>query len=108
MDPSANLEPNARFIEAIRRFDEANAREPNLEVVDGKPQACELVYSRWLTDWVLKLSPGASEPLRLAARCQHLCRWEIPRASFPMTRPGYLQWREALKKFHSRKSAEIL
>src|SRR5438105_4176918 len=58
--------------------------------------------------WVLRLCPNASEELRLAARSQHLCRWMIPRDSYPRTRPGYLQWREALKKFHAQKTGEIL
>ena len=97
-----------RFAEAWRRFDEENGRDPNQVLMEGQPQPRELVYARWLTDWVLKLSPTASEPLRLAARCQHLCRWMIPRHSYPMTRAGYLQWREALKKFHAQKSGEIL
>jgi hypothetical protein len=97
-----------RFAAALRRFDEANSRDANVEIVDGQPQPRELIYSHWLTAWVLKLCPAASEPLRLAARCQHLCRWEIPRASHPMTRPGYLQWRAELKKFHAQKSGEML
>jgi len=98
----------ARFEAAIRRFDEENSRDPNTEVVDGVTQPRELVYAHWLTDWVLKLCPEASEALRLAARCQHLCRWTIPRDSHPMTRAGYLQWREALKRFHAQKAGEIL
>ena len=93
---------------ARRRFDEANAQDPNLLIVDGIAQPRELVYSRWLTDWVRKLCPDASEPLRLAARCQHLCRWEISRASYPMTRAGYLQWRAKLKELHAWKSGEVL
>ena len=32
----------------------------------------------------------------------------VPRSSYPMTRAGYLQWREGLKKFHAQKSGEIL
>ena len=52
--------------------------------------------------------PKASEPLRLAARCQHLCRWMIPRDSYPMTRAGYLKWREDLKHFHAEKAGAIL
>jgi len=97
-----------RFKAALRRFDEENARDPNVETVNGAPQPRELVYAQWLTGWVLRLSPDASEPLRLAARCQHLCRWEIPRDSYPMTRPGYLKWREDLKKFHARRAGDIL
>lgn len=92
----------------MRRFDAANAADPHQDAVDGQPQPRELVYARWLTDWVLRLCPEASEPLRLAARCQHLCRWEIPRSSYPMDRPGYLRWRADLKKFHAQKAGEIL
>jgi hypothetical protein len=97
-----------RFEDALRRFDEANARDPNRDVIDGISQPRELLYAQRLAKWVLRLCPGASEELRLAARCQHLCRWEIPRVSYPMTRPGYLQWRATLKKFHAQKAGEIL
>ena len=98
----------SRFEIAIRRFDEENSRDPNTETVNGGARPRELVYAERLTAWVLKLCPNASEPLRLAARCQHLCRWLSPRDSHPMTRPGYLQWRAELKKFHAQKSGEIL
>lgn len=97
-----------RFEAALRRFDEENARDPNQVTVDGRPEPRELVYARWLTAWVLRLCPEASEALRLAARCQHLCRWMVPRQSYPMTRAGYLQWREGLKRFHAQKAGEIL
>ena len=97
-----------RFEAALRRFDEANARDPNREVADGVPQPREALYARRLTEWVLRLYPNASEELRLAARCQHICRWEIPRDSHPITRTGYLQWRATLKKFHAQKAGEIL
>src|SRR5438105_4720086 len=75
----------ARFEAALRRFDEENAKDPNHETVNGVAGPRELVYAKWLTDWVLKLRPDASEELRLAARCQHLCRWTIARESYPMT-----------------------
>jgi hypothetical protein len=52
--------------------------------------------------------PDASEPLRLAARCQHLQRWKIPRADYPMTRAGYHQWRTRLRDFHADLAASIL
>ena len=97
-----------RFEAALRRFDEENSRDPNFETVGGVSHPRELIYAQWLTDWVLKLSPHASEELRLAARCQHLCRWKIPRDSYPMDRPGYLKWRADLKRFHAERAGEIL
>src|SRR6266542_4790261 len=99
---------SARFARAIRRFDEENARDPNLELVDGIARPRELVYAQRLSDWVLKLCPEASEPLRLAARCQHLCRWTIPRNRYPLDRAGYLRWRSDLKEFHAARAGEIL
>ena len=97
-----------RFEAALHRFDEENARDPNTETADGVVQPREWLYARRLSDWVGRLCPDASEPLRLAARCQHLCRWEIPRSSYPMTRAGYLQWRANLKKYHAQKAGDIL
>ena len=97
-----------RFEEALRRFDAENNCDPNVEEENGLRHARELLYAKRLSDWVLRLCPNAGEELRLAARCQHLCRWIIPRESFPMTRAGYLQWREELKKFHAKKAGEIL
>jgi hypothetical protein len=101
------IEPK-RFETALRRFDEANARDPNTEIVDGVSHPRELIYAQWLTGWILKLCPNASEALLLAARCQHICRWEVPRSSYPMDKPGYLRWRADLKKFHADKAGRIL
>jgi len=95
---------NEKFNAALARFDAENSRDPNSE--NGRPR--ELLYAERLTNWVLKLCPGASEPLRLAARCQHICRWESPRENYPATRAGYLKWRADLKKFHAEKSGAIL
>ncbi|MGO8931459.1 MAG: DUF4202 domain-containing protein [Limisphaerales bacterium] len=97
-----------RFETALRRFDEENTRDPNVEHVAGADHPSELIYAEWLTELVLKLCPDASEALRLAARCQHLCRWMVPRGSYPMNRAGYLKWRAALKQFHAQKAGQIL
>ena len=89
----------ARFQEAIASFDAANAADP---------RGVELPYAQRLSAWVERLAPDASEPLRLAARAQHICRWMIPRESYPTGRVGYLKWREDLKQFHAQKAGEIL
>ena len=108
MSESFQPQDSKRFEAALRRFDEENARDPNREAIDGVSHPRELLYAQRLAKWVLRLCPGASEELRLAACCQHICRWEIPRSSHPMTRAGYLQWRTTLKKFHAQKTGEIL
>jgi hypothetical protein len=97
-----------RLAAALERFDAANRADPHRELFEGHEQAKELVYAWRMSGWLDRLAPEASEPLRLAARCQHLCRWMIPRDRYPMTRGGYRQWRTELAKFHAGKAAEIL
>jgi Domain of unknown function (DUF4202) len=97
-----------RFNSAIRRFDAANAEDPQKEVVDGVSYPKELLYAQRMTAWLERFAPEASEPLRLAARCQHIRRWVIPRSHYAMDRRGYLQWRTTLAKFHAETAAEIL
>lgn len=102
------MSTSERFDRAIRRFDEENSRDPNVEVVNGVSRPRELVYAERLTAWVMKLAPDAPEELKLAARCQHICRWMIPREQYERTKAGYLRWRNELKKFHAQKAGEIL
>src|SRR5439155_3620668 len=104
---TAASEPE-RLRDAVARFDAENAKDPTQEIVDGVLCPRELIYAKRLSGWILTLCPDASEELRLAARCQHLCRWTIPRQSYPMTRAGYLRWRNDLKAFHARKAGGIL
>jgi hypothetical protein len=52
--------------------------------------------------------PNASEEIQIASKAQHICRWKMPRESYPMDRVGYLKWREELKKFHAKTTAQIL
>ena len=61
-----------------------------------------------MTDRLEAFEPDAEEVLRLAVRCQHLQRWEIPRDDYEMNRVGYLKWRNDLKSFHAEKASEIL
>ena len=103
-----NVSDVARFREAIRCYDALNATDPNRENDGGGERPRELVQAERLSAWVMRLSPGASEALRLAARSQHLCRWQIPRASHELTRAGYHQWRNELKRFHAERSGKVL
>jgi hypothetical protein len=100
--------PTERFPAAIERIDAANARDPNRTVVDGTEVPHELHYARRMTEWLGRLEPHASEALRLAVRCQHLERWAIARAEYPMDRAGYHRWRTELRKFHAERAGEIL
>ena len=98
----------ARFREAMLRFDAANAEDPNTEAEGGRPQPKELVYASRMTSALDRFAPDANETVRLAARCQHIRRWTIPRGDYPEGRAGYRQWRTDLAAFHADTAAGIL
>ena len=102
------MTPSDKLLQAFRLFDEANSQDPNSEEEGGKSFPKEVLYALRMTEKLNEFFPGASEQLQLAARSQHICRWEIPRASYDMDRVGYLKWRQDLKKFHAQKAGEIL
>lgn len=97
-----------RFETAFAAFDEANAADPNHIEVDGVNWPKELLYGRQMSAWMERFAPDAAEALKLAARCQHIRRWEIPRDDYPRDRIGYLKWRTELKNMHARIAGEIL
>ena len=96
---------STRAVEASRAaIDAANATDPRSH--DGVPLA--LAQGRRAEEWVVRLDPGASDALRLAARAHHLRRWELPRLDYPEGRAGYLRWRKAQRDRHARDLAAIL
>ena len=98
----------SRFRAAVTAFERENAEDPHTLSVSGAERPRELVDAERLSAWVERLAPDASEALRLAARCQHIRRWQIPRASYPAGRVGYLQWRTQLGRFHADTAARVL
>ncbi|CAL2090430.1 DUF4202 domain-containing protein [Tenacibaculum sp. 190524A05c] len=97
-----------RFETALALIDQKNAGDPNSYTVEGIEFPKELLYSHRMTRRLLQFNPNASKALQLAARAQHICRWEIARDEYPMDRVGYLKWREQLKKMHASITSEIL
>jgi hypothetical protein len=98
-----------RFNQAIAKIDAANAQDPHRLEVNGQKRPLEIVHAERRTAWIRRLvGDEASAALLLAARAQHIRRWEIPRETYPRDRAGYLKWRQELKQFHAEKTAEIL
>jgi tRNAThr (cytosine32-N3)-methyltransferase len=88
------------YARARELIDAVHAADPH-KTADGC--AAEIVYADRMEQWVARLVPDTPPLLRLAARCQHLERWSVPRASFPLDRTGYLKWRKSL---YARQAAQ--
>lgn len=90
---------DSRFEEAARRFEAAHAEDPRGESAH---------YHQRLVFWVERFAPSASTALALAARCQHIRRWTIPRSTYDDGRTGYKRWRSELARFHAEEAGRIL
>lgn len=77
-------------------------------VHDTDPRGLARDYHARLAHWVSTLDPNASEPLLLAAGCQHIRRWALPRADYPLGLSGYNRWRRTLAKHHANEAEAIL
>ncbi|MFP6710512.1 MAG: DUF4202 domain-containing protein [Rhodospirillales bacterium] len=97
-----------QFEDAIVLIDTANAADPNTDSFEGEDHPKELIYGRRMTAWMERVAPDAEETLKLAARAQHIRRWEIPRTEYPEGKKGYHLWRTTLYGFHADKAAEIM
>ncbi|MFN8436899.1 MAG: DUF4202 domain-containing protein [Cytophagales bacterium] len=96
------------FTKACTAFEIYNQQDPNIFIWDGKEYAQEYFLAEQLDKWVRVLAPNASEALLLAAKCQHIGRWECPRADFPEGKVGYLNWRKNAALHHCKIAREIL
>ena len=93
------------YEKAREAIEAAHAADPT-RAADGRP--AESVYAERVDRWVGRLVPGASPLLRLAARCQHLERWLVPRASFPEGKAGYFAWRKSLYASQAARARGLL
>jgi hypothetical protein len=97
-----------RYRAALAAIDEANARDPHREIWQEQEYPAALLYSIRMSETLEAFDPGAPEHVRIAARAQHIRRWEVPRSSYPMDRTGYLKWRTDLGRFHADVTGEIM
>lgn len=98
----------SRYEAAAAAIDAANAADPTAIAVRGVVQPLALAHGRLAAEWALRLRPDAPAAVLLAARAHHLRRWEVPRATYPEGRPGYLRWRRDQKARHAEDVAVIL
>lgn len=101
--------PLNTFMTAYQRarilIDEIHEADP-ARTPEGVAQ--ELLYADRMEAWTRRLVLGASPLLRLAARCQHLERWSLPRAAYPEGKAGYHAWRSELYRLQAARARDLL
>jgi hypothetical protein len=97
-----------RLAEAFARIDAANADDPTTVAFDGVERPYGVFYGERMSAWLRKLVADPGEPLAIAVRAQHVRRFDIARHSYPMDKPGYFAWRNALKDHHAAIAAGVM
>lgn len=98
------MKASPRLDATLAAIDAANGDDPRS--VGGRP--FEQLYAERMSARLAAVYPDASELLRIAARAQHLRRWEILRLDYPEGRNGYNAWRRACREHHAARAADIM
>lgn len=83
---------------AITAIDEAHRADPAGE---------ELAYADSIERWMGRLLETLTPLARIAARCQHLERWTLPRSEYPEGRKAYLRWRIAVHERQGERAEQL-
>ena len=97
-----------RYTKALQLIDEAYQENTELVSINSITYPKEYLYAIRMVEELERYYPEADEEVFLAARCQHLYRWEIPRNTYPLDRKGYHQWRIFLYSYQANKASELL
>jgi hypothetical protein len=102
------FEPKQRYTAVIADIDRANADDPRTIDIEGRARPYEVIYSERMTQRLATMYPEASELLRIAARGQHIRRFDIPRSQFAEGRDGYNEWRRTCRDHHAKLLRDIM
>ena len=97
-----------RLARTLVAIDAANADDPRKVETAHGPVPFEGLYAERMTTALARVYPEASELLQIAARAQHLRRWEILRSDFPEGRVGYNDWRKTCRAHHAARVGAIM
>lgn len=98
----------SKLEQAIALIDQANSADPRTEIHEGKEWPKEQIYGIRMMEWVQRLDPLANDALLIAARAQHIRRWETPRSNYPEGKAGYYQWRTFLYSWHGEQAGTLM
>jgi len=105
---AGNFMDTATLQSILDAIDVANAEDPNRESDGITDQPAARLYGHRMSAWLERLRPDANPALQIAARAQHIRRWQHPRSEYPMDRRGYLAWRRGLYTFHAEQVGALM
>jgi len=92
----------------LAAIDAANHDDPRRVAESGRERPFEIVYAERMSARLAAVYPEASELLQIAARAQHLRRYDVARGNYPQGRRGYDDWRKACRIHHATLAGDIM
>lgn len=96
------------FQRAMAELDALHAEDPRRVEVEGESLPLELWHAGRMSAWLERVMEAPSELVQIAARAQHLQRWQVPRNEYPEGRVGYLTWRRDQGKRAGDTTARVM
>lgn len=93
---------------ASEKIDAAHSSDETMQLENGNLVPAELLYSKRMLSVLELVNAGSSFEIKIAAQCQHLKRWSVPRSLYPYDRRGYHQWRQVVMDFQLQETKLIL
>jgi hypothetical protein len=93
---------------ALEKIKKSLSEDPRIETILDKKGPRDFLFSERVVHWIHRLTQNPSEPLLLAAWGHDLYRWRLARGKYPMTTPGYHQWRKAQSLLSADETEKIL
>lgn len=97
-----------RLDSVLLAIDNINNQDPHSITFNGVNYPKEVIYGQQMTLCLEKHWPDAGEFLQIAARAQHIKRWQLKREEFETGKVGYLNWRKAQALFHAQLTSSIM
>lgn len=97
-----------RFEAVIAAIDAANDADPARIMAGGVERPAATLYGERMSTCLAHLAPDAGELVRIAVRAQHLERFKLARAAYPMNKAGYYRWRNEQKRRHAERLTELM
>ena len=97
-----------QYIKASRAIERIHETDPNLLTENAASIAAEKLYSRRMLSVLDLVQTNSPYSLKIAAQCQHLKRWGVPRSEYPYDRRGYHLWRRAVMEYQVELTRQVL
>lgn len=98
----------AQYQKAKAKIDQEHSLDLSIQTDNGIEYPAELLYSNRMLSILDLVLPESNNVIKLAAQCQHLKRWQVPRDLYPYDRRGYHEWRRVVMDFQLEQTRIIL